>query len=129
MFTFGHKTPRTTRSWGRAGFILRPSRGFLRGLLRNHGVRHFSRPRSHDPHFMPVVAKFLAAVQAGDVGAHALGRWSATRTGAYRDRKTVPSVPATKHGFQHLRNHRVTSTELRATKLAHPLRVNIKNEL
>ena len=114
---------------GRAGLILRPSRGFFRGLLRNQGVRDFSRPRSHDPHFMPVVAKFFAAVQAGDVGARALSRRSAARTGAYRDGKTVPSVPATKHGVQHLRNHRVTSTELRATKLAHPLRLSIRNEL
>src|ERR1019366_7929892 len=127
MFTFGHKTPRTTRSWGESGFILRPSRGFLRGLLRNHGVRHFSRPRSHDPHFMPVVAKFLAAIQAGHICARPLSLGSTTRTGAYRDRKTVPSVPATKHGFHQFRNHRVTSTEphttQRATKLAHHLRL------
>src|ERR1700687_1540191 len=116
-------------AWGRAGLTLRPSRGFFRGLLRNQGVRGFSGPRSHDPHFVPVVAKFLAAVQAGDISARALSRCRATRTGAYRDGKTVPGVPATKHGVQQLRNHHVTSTELKATKPAHPLRLHIKNEL
>src|SRR5260370_23991974 len=78
---------------------------------------------------MPVVAKFFAAVQAGDIGTRALSLGSATRTGAYRDGKTVPGVPATEHGVQHLQNHRATSTELKATKPAHPLRLNIKNEL
>jgi hypothetical protein len=78
---------------------------------------------------MPVVAEFLAAIQAGDVGARPLSLGSAARTGANRDGKTVPGVPATKHGVQQLRNHHATSTELKATKLAHSLRLNIKNEL
>jgi hypothetical protein len=129
MFTFGRETPRKCAVGSGLVLLLPPSSGFFRGVLRNQGVRGFSRPRSHDPHFMPVVAKFLAAIQAGDVGARALSLRSATRTGAYRDGKTVPSMPATKHGVQQLRNHHVTSTELKATKLAHPLRLNIKNEL
>jgi hypothetical protein len=77
---------------------------------------------------MPVIAKFFAAIQAGDISARPLNLGSATRTGAYRDGKTVSGVPATKHGVQQLRNHHVTSTELKATKLAHPLRLNIRNE-
>src|SRR5208337_2370592 len=125
MFTFGHETPRR----GSASLTLRPSCGLFRGLFRNQGMRDFSGPRSHDPHFVPVVAEFLAAVQARHVSACALGWRSTTRTGAYRDGKTVPSVPATKHGIQQVRKHWVTSTELKARKLAHPLRLNIRNEL
>src|SRR6266481_5712340 len=85
--------------------------GGLRGLFRNQGVLGFSCLRSHDPHFVPVVAEFFSAVQARDIGARALRRWVAARTGAHRNRKTVASVPAAKHGVDQLRKHRVTSTE------------------
>src|SRR6266446_316678 len=85
--------------------------GGLRGLFRNQGVLGFSCLRSHDPHFVPVVAEFFSAVQARDIGARALRRWVATRTGAHRNRETVASVPAAKHGVEQLRKHRVTSTE------------------
>src|SRR3981081_4451855 len=89
----------------------RETAGGLRGLFRNQGVLGFSCLRSHDPHFVPVVAEFFPAIQAGDIGARALRRRVATRTGAHRNRKTVASVPAAEHGVHQPRKHRVTSTD------------------
>src|SRR6266446_423772 len=99
---FGHGTSRKCAQGEQRG---------LRGLFRNQGVLGFSCLRSHDPHFVPVVAEFFSAVQARDIGARALRRWVATRTGAHRNRETVASVPAAKHGVEPLQKHRVTSTE------------------
>src|SRR5208282_4368184 len=82
--------------------------------------------RSHDLHFLPVVAEFLAAIQASDVGARAPSLWIATGTSAHRNRKTIAIVPAAKHGVHQLRKHRITSTELKAIKLAHPIRLTVK---
>jgi hypothetical protein len=85
--------------------------GSLRGLFRNQGVLGFSRMRTQNPHFMPVVTEFFSAVQARDIGTRALRRRVTTGTGAHRNRKTVASVPAAKYGVDQLRKHRVTSTE------------------
>src|ERR1700686_2704791 len=86
-------------------------RDHFRSHFRNYGMRGISCLRSHDLHFVPVIAEFFPAVQARDVGSSALSRRVATRTGAHRDRKTVASVPAAKHGVPQPRKHRVTSTD------------------
>src|ERR1039458_3821161 len=74
----------------------------LRRFFRNQGVRNLSGLRSHDLHFAPVVTEFLTAVQARDVSARALTHLRAARPGAHRNRKTIASMPTTKHGIHQL---------------------------
>src|ERR1700681_2053468 len=107
MFTSGHEMPRRMRCGEDSASL----RGLFRNHFRHHGMRGISCLRSHDLHIVPVIAEFFAAVQARDIGSGALSRRVATRTGAHRNRKTVASVPAAKHGVHQPRKHRVTSTD------------------
>src|SRR5271166_2387917 len=77
----------------------------LGGFFGNQRVSSLSCLRSCDFHFLPVVAKFFATVETGDVSARPLTRLGATRTGANRNGKTVASVPAAEHGFHQPREH------------------------
>jgi len=63
-------------------------------------------------HFLPVVAKLFATIQASDVSARSPALGIAIRARSDGDRKAVASVPAAEHGVHQLGKHRVPPTVL-----------------
>ncbi len=82
----------------------------LCSLFRDQRGRGLLRLKFSNPHFLPVVAEFPAAIQADHVSPGAYSGGSAAQTGAHRDGKTITGVPATKHRVHHLRKHCITSS-------------------
>src|ERR1035438_3332724 len=61
--------------------------------------------RSDDFHFLPVIGKLFAAVEAGDISSGESGRLRAPFRAANGDRKAVASVPAAKKCIYQFFNH------------------------
>lgn len=65
--------------------------------------------RADDLHFLPVIGKFSAAFEAGDVRSGEHGRLGAACP-SNRTRKTVTGVPAAEKRIDHFGNHSTPST-------------------
>ena len=99
-------------------------KGCLRGFFCYQGGCGFSclqsgRLRSHNFHFVPVVAKFSTAIQARNICASPLRYRTAARASANRYRKAISCVPATKHSIHQLRKHLKTLHRTRSAKTGH----------
>jgi len=92
-----------------AGLPSQPTRcrlscGFF-GYKRAGGVG--LRRKICDLHFLPVIDKLAATVQADHVGPRP--RHSSTASiGSHRDRKAIAGMPAPEHRIHNLRKHRIT---------------------